>query len=66
VPPAALTEAMVDRLKRLLTEHPGESQVFLHLGDERVLRLPGDFTVEASGGLLGELRVLLGPAAVLP
>jgi DNA polymerase-3 subunit alpha len=63
--PAALTEATVDRLKGVLSEHPGESQVFLHLSDDRILRLPDEFCVEASGGLLGELRVLLGPDAVM-
>jgi hypothetical protein len=30
-----------------------------------VLRLPGEFTVEPSTGLLAELRVLLGPDAVM-
>jgi DNA polymerase III subunit alpha len=64
VSPSALSEALLTSLKSLLTEHPGESQVFLHLGDRQVLRLPDEFCVEVSSGLLGELRVLLGPTAL--
>jgi DNA polymerase-3 subunit alpha len=61
----ALSEAMLANLKGLLQEHPGESQVFLHLGDTTVLRLPEQFCVDASTGLVAELRVLLGPDAVI-
>jgi DNA polymerase-3 subunit alpha len=66
VPASALTEAMVTRLKALLLEHPGESQVFLHLGDEKILRLPDGFCVDSGAGLRGELRVLFGPESLLP
>ena len=45
-------------------EHPGDSQVFMHLG-EQVLRLPDQFCVDATNGLVGELRVLLGPDALV-
>ena len=48
----------MDDLKRLLSEHPGHSPVLLHVG-EKVLRLPSEFNVDASRGLMGELRVLL-------
>ena len=34
------------------------------LGDTQVLRLPDEFNVDASNGLVGELRVLLGPDAI--
>ncbi len=61
--PNALSEKMLSDLKGLLHEHPGESQVFLHLGD-KVLRLPDQFCVDASNGLVGELRVLLGADAM--
>jgi hypothetical protein len=61
---SALSEDLLERLKALLTEHPGQSQVFLHLGDRQVLRLPEQFSVEASAGLMGELRVLLGAGAL--
>jgi DNA polymerase-3 subunit alpha len=63
--PSALSEAMLAGLKGLLAEHPGESQVFLHLGATKVLRLPEQFCVDASNGLVAELRVLLGPDAVV-
>jgi DNA polymerase-3 subunit alpha len=62
--PAALSDALLAQLKHLLSEHPGESQVFLHIGERQVLRLPEGFNVEASTGLMAELRVLLGPSAV--
>ncbi len=50
-------------LKQLLAEHPGSSPVYLHL-DERVIRLPASFAVDAGRGLAGELRALLGADAV--
>ena len=58
-----LTDRLVDGLKRLLREHPGDSPVFLHVG-EKVLRLPPEFNVDSRRGLVGELRVLLGPNAI--
>jgi DNA polymerase-3 subunit alpha len=65
VSPNALTEPKIDRLKQLLTEHGGDSEVFLHLGERKVLRLPDCFRAAVSTGLLAELRVLFGPGAVL-
>jgi DNA-directed DNA polymerase III PolC len=62
--PNALSEQLLAGLKGLLSEHPGESQVFLHLGDRQILRLPDEFNVDASSGLVGELRVMLGPDAI--
>jgi DNA polymerase-3 subunit alpha len=62
--PNALSEQLLAGLKGLLAEHPGESQVFLHLGDRQILRLPDEFNVDASSGLVGELRVMLGPDAI--
>ncbi|MEX2660203.1 MAG: DNA polymerase III subunit alpha, partial [Acidimicrobiales bacterium] len=64
VPPSVLDEAMVDRLKGLLAEHPGDSPVFLHIGS-LVLRLPPACNVDTGRGLLGELKVLLGANAVV-
>jgi DNA polymerase-3 subunit alpha len=63
LPLNALTDRLVDGLKRLLREHPGGSPVFLHVG-EKVLRLPSEFNVDSRRGLVGELRVLLGPHAI--
>jgi DNA polymerase-3 subunit alpha len=65
VAPAALSEGLIDDLKRLLGEHPGDSPVLLHLGEQKVLRLPEAWTVDVAPGLLAELRVLLGPTAIL-
>ena len=62
--PNGLSEPLLTGLKALLGEHPGESQVFLHLGERQVVRLPDEFNVDASNGLVAELRVLLGPDAI--
>jgi DNA polymerase-3 subunit alpha len=62
--PAALSDELLSALKALLSEHPGESQVFLHIGDRQVLLLPDNFAVSATAGLLAELRELLGSEAV--
>jgi DNA polymerase-3 subunit alpha len=61
--PGALSEDRITRLKALLLDHPGESQVFVQLeGAEKVtvLRLGDEFCVEPTGGLFAELRILLG------
>jgi len=63
--PNRLNERLIGDLKTLLVDHPGESQVFLHIGDQQVLRLPDEFCVDATNGLVGELRVLLGPDALV-
>ena len=44
VPPQLLSEATVADLKQLLADHPGDSPVFLHLGDE-----PGPAPARRSG-----------------
>jgi DNA polymerase-3 subunit alpha len=59
-----LVGSLPDRLRDLLRHYPGQSEVFLHLG-EKVLRLPDEFRVDVAGGLLGELRALLGADAVV-
>lgn len=65
VSPAKLSQETVDELKALLVRFPGEAPVFLHLGEDKVLRLSEQFCVDTSGGLIGELRVLLGQTAIL-
>ncbi|MEI7624019.1 MAG: DNA polymerase III subunit alpha [Actinomycetes bacterium] len=62
--PAALSDELLSALKALLSEHPGESPVFLHIGERQVLLLPDTFAVLATAGLMAELRELLGPDAV--
>ena len=50
-----------------MVDHPGESQVFLHLGDGgKVLRLPEKFCVDLGNGLMGELKSTFGSDAVPP
>jgi len=65
VAPSALSEVLIEDLKRLLGEHPGDSPVLLHLGERKVLRLPEAWTVSVGPALLAELRVMLGPTAIL-
>ena len=65
VSPHRLDPRTVDELKTILTRFRGESQVFLHIGEDKVLRLPDEFCVDTGHGLIGELRVLLGPTAIL-
>jgi DNA polymerase-3 subunit alpha len=62
---AALSEKLIEELKRVLADHPGDSPVLLHLGENKVLRLPAAWTVSVGPALLGELRVLLGPSAIM-
>jgi DNA polymerase III subunit alpha len=64
LPLGALTDPVVGRLKQLLSEHPGDEPVFLHVG-QTVLRLPAEFNVDSRRGLLGELRMLLGPSVIV-
>ena len=64
VPSHQVSDKLVADLKALLSEHPGDAAVFLHLGKQTV-RLPDNFRVNPANGLAGELRVLLGPEAVL-
>jgi DNA polymerase-3 subunit alpha len=65
LPLHALSDERVDRLKRLLHEHPGDSPVFLHVG-AKCIRLAADLTVNTARGLPAELRELLGPDCLNP
>jgi DNA polymerase-3 subunit alpha len=62
--PLGLSDEVLERLKGVLAEHPGEEPVHVHVG-QTTLRLPDEFNVDSRRGLVGELRVLLGPQAVL-
>jgi DNA polymerase-3 subunit alpha len=63
LPLHALSDERVERLKKLLAEHGGDSPVFLHVG-AKCIRLSAEFSVDTSRGLLAELRVLLGPGCL--
>ena len=54
----------VEELKRLLEQHPGDSDVFLHFG-RHVVRLPPNYRVDANSRFIGGLRMLLGADALV-
>ncbi len=64
LPLGVLTDTTVVGLKEILSGHPGASSVLLHVG-AKVLRLAPEFNVDCRNGLVGELKRLLGPSAVL-
>ncbi|MGH2702155.1 MAG: hypothetical protein ACRDJ2_10340, partial [Actinomycetota bacterium] len=76
----ACTAGVVRQLKDVLSSHPGSTQVFLELATNQargdigrtaeqkrttVLRLGSEFWVDSSNGLAAELKVLLGPEALV-
>ena len=69
LPADACTASVVGELKEVLSSHPGSTQVFLELGSQAatktVLRLGSEFWVDSSNGLAAELKVLLGPDALI-
>jgi len=67
IPIGWITTSNIDRLRELLMRHPGEIPVIANLqnnGSSRRVRFGDDFRVEPNGGLLGEVRVLLGPDCI--
>ena len=60
-----LSDEMVQQLKELFLDFPGDSEVHILLGERQVLRLPDQFLVSTQSGLVGELRALLGADAVV-
>ena len=64
LPEVGLDDQLVGKLKELFSDFPGESEVLIQLGQKQILRLPDDVRVDTRGGLVGELRVLLGVDAV--
>ena len=63
LPATSLDELKIQRLKRILRDHPGDSAVMLDLGTQ-VLRLADDFRVDVDHSV-GELRMAFGHDAVL-
>ena len=68
LPATSLDELKVQRLKRIIKEHPGESVVMIDLGSmtgtDRVLKLADDYRVDVDRAV-GELRMAFGHDAVL-
>jgi DNA polymerase III subunit alpha len=67
LPVARCTPPVVERLKEVLATHPGATEVHLRLlsaARTTVLRLDDGLRVNASPALMGDLKVLLGPACL--
>jgi DNA polymerase III subunit alpha len=67
LPVARCTPPVVERLKEVLATHPGATEVHLRLlsaARTTVLRLDDGLRVNPSPALMGDLKVLLGPACL--
>ena len=64
LPSSALDELKIQRLKRILREHPGDSVVMVDIGQGKVLKLADEFRVDLDRSV-GELRMAFGHEAVL-
>ncbi|MDQ4143887.1 MAG: DNA polymerase III subunit alpha [Actinomycetota bacterium] len=69
MPAESCTPKLVGDLKSVLSNHPGQTQVVLHLDKGRqttVLRLGSEFSVDTSNGLYAELKAELGTHLSIP
>jgi DNA polymerase-3 subunit alpha len=64
LPSTTLDELKIQRLKRILRDHPGESVVMVDIGQGKVLKLADEFRVDLDRSV-GELRMAFGHEAVL-
>jgi len=67
LPLARATNDVAERIKRVLSEHPGVTEVHLKLtqpGRSVLMRLDDSLRVTASAALFGDLKALLGPACL--
>ena len=64
LPAHTLDELKIHQLKRILRDHPGESQVFVQVSADKTLRLADEFCVDLDRAV-GELRVAFGHDAVM-
>jgi DNA polymerase-3 subunit alpha len=67
LPLARATNEVAERIKRVLSEHPGVTEVHLKLtqpGRSVLMRLDDSLRVTASPALFGDLKALLGPACL--
>jgi DNA polymerase-3 subunit alpha len=58
------TPPLVERLKDVLRTHPGSTEVHLQVQGRNDLRFVIEYRVTPSAALMGDLKALLGPAAV--
>ncbi len=64
VPAHRLDDRVLYRLRDAVVGHPGDTPVFIQLAQHTV-RLPDQFCVDTSNGLVGELRELFGADCVM-
>jgi DNA polymerase-3 subunit alpha len=64
VPSTSLNELKIHQIRKILRDHPGDSPVYLHIGQGKILRLADEFCVDLDRAV-GELRMLLGHEAVM-
>jgi DNA polymerase-3 subunit alpha len=64
VPASQLSELKIHQIRKILREHPGDSPVYLHVGQGKVLRLADEFCVDLDR-VVGELRMAIGHDAVM-
>jgi DNA polymerase-3 subunit alpha len=67
LPTARCTPPVVERLREVLSTHPGVTEVHLKLtspGRATVMRLEEGLRVERSSALFGDLKALLGPSCL--
>jgi len=64
LPPAGVDPDRLAALKRLLGDHGGHSPVEILVGRGHLLQLSPEYSVDIEGGLVPELRQLLGAGAV--
>ena len=67
LPLARATNGVAERIKRVLGEHPGGTEVHVKLtqpGRSVLMRLDDSLRVTASPALFGDLKALLGPACL--
>jgi DNA polymerase-3 subunit alpha len=64
VPAERITGSLADRIREILQRHPGPAEVRLEVG-RKVIRLPDGYRVDPTGGVVAELRELLGAGAVI-
>ncbi|TNY34870.1 DNA polymerase III subunit alpha [Thermomonospora catenispora] len=68
MPIGRVTPPVVERLKEVLSTHPGSNEVHLHLQDgprTTVVKLDDSLRVQPSPALMGDLKQLLGPSCLL-
>ena len=62
--PQAADQSRLNDLKAALLRHPGDSDVLVAIG-QSTIKLSDRYAVEPASALMGELRVLFGPDAIV-